>query len=73
MQCKEPGTNVQSGRRKGEEDGEERAREGASKTEGVKITFVRLPSNMPHSAEGWFNPVFPAADPQPASCIPLSP
>lgn len=50
----------------------ERGRERASETERVKITFVRLPSNMLHSAQGWFNPVFPAADPQPASCIPLS-
>lgn len=41
----------------------ERGRERASETERVKITFVRLPSNMLHSAQGWFNPVFPAADP----------
>lgn len=75
--------NVRSRRRRGEEDREERAKEGgreggsetegASETERVKITFVRLPSNMLHSAPGWFNPVFPAADPQPGSCIPLSP
>lgn len=45
-------------------------RERGSETERVKITFVRLPSNMLHSAQGWFNPVFPAADP--ASCVPLS-
>lgn len=50
----------------------ERGREGGSETERVKITFVRLPSNMLRSAQGWFNPVFPAADPQPATCIPLS-
>lgn len=47
----------------------EREREGASETERVKITFVRLPSNTLYS-EGWFNPVFPAADPQPASLHP---
>lgn len=57
-----------------ENEGEEReyGREGASETEGVKITFVRLPSNMLHSAQGWFNPVFPAAGPQHASLVLLS-
>lgn len=39
---------------------------GGSEMERVKITFVRLPSNMLHSARGWVNPVFPAADPQTA-------
>lgn len=63
--------NVQPGGRRwgGESEG---GRERAGETEGVKITFVRLPSNMFHGAQGWFNPVFPAADPQPASHIPLS-